>query len=223
MKNSIVLVLFISLVFNLKAQECTNIWPYVYTEFQKGVLYMPGDVKLESEFNIHVQESKLHYIENGIIKEAQSEKISLVKIGNDLYMNVEGQVMKVIGSDERGFVATLILGDFDKLYNSGGAYGSSSNSSSVTKLSSIEIGGKGGVTNVVQLQQRKNNGEGMVLPLKHRYFLVTKGKVYRATRKGIMSQLDKLESARFKKFLKSHKIKWSDTESLLALLDFFNK
>lgn len=222
MKNISIILLFISFVFTIKAQECTNIWPYVYSEFQKGILYMPGDVKLESEFNIHVQESKLHYIDNGLIKEAQSQKVSLVKIGEDVYMNVDGQVMKVIGSEETGFVATLILGDFNELFNTGGAYGSSSSSSAVTKMSSIEIGGKGAVTNHTKLKQRKNNDEGQILPLKYRYFLVTKGKVYRATKKGIMSELDKTESARFKKYLKSNKVKWKDPNSLLTLLDFFN-
>jgi len=223
MKKLSVLLLSFVLIFNLKAQECTNLWPYVYAEFQKGVLQMPGNVKQESEFNIHVQESKLHFIDNGIIKEAQSEQISLVKIGNDVYMNVNGQVMKVTGSEERGFVATLILGDFNNLNSaSGGAYGTSSNSSAVTKLSSIEIGGKAGVTNHVKLQQRKNKGEGMALPLKYRYYIVTKGKVYRAKKKEIISNLDKSESDRFKKFLKKNKIKWGNSKSLLILLDFFN-
>jgi hypothetical protein len=220
MKNLISIFLVVCSVTFSWAQECTTMWPYIYPEFKEGTLYLVGGKQLTAQFNVHVQESRLHYLSNGIIKETQSENIVLVKIGEDVFMSVDGKVMKVIGSEERGFVATLILGDFDKLFNSSGAYGGSSNSSAVMKLSSIEIGGK---TIVNHMELKQNKESGTTIPLKYQYYIVTKGKVYLASKKGIDSQLNESEPVEFKKFLKEHKIKWKDPKSLMTLLDFFNK
>lgn len=213
------LFVFCSLA-NLFSQEVTTMWPYVYPEFMEGTLYMTGGRKLEGKFNVHVQESRLHYLYDNIIKETQSEDVVVAKIGVDTYMSFEGQVMKVVGSEERGFVATLILGDFQKLLNTGGAYGGSSNSSATMKLSSVEIGGKT-IMNHLELRQNKENA--LPLPLKYKYYIATKGELYLATKKGIASKLDKTEQEEFKKFLKVNKIKWKDPQSLITLLDFFNR
>ncbi|KAB2870861.1 MAG: hypothetical protein F9K37_04800 [Bacteroidales bacterium] len=221
MKKIIILTLVVLVTaINSWAQECTTMWPYIYKEFQEGTLYMVGGKQYTHQFNVHVKDSRLHYVEKGIIKETRSEDIVLVKIGSDIYMNVDGRVMKVIGSDERGFVATLILGDFDKLNSSAGAYGGSSNSSATTKLSSVAIGG---ITIVNHMELRENRDNGQTLPLTYKYYIVTKGKVYAATKRGINSQLTESEAAEFKAFLKNHKIKWNDPQSLMTILDFFNK
>ena len=220
MKSLISFLLVIGTFTFSWAQECTTIWPYIYPEFKEGTLYMVGGKQFTAQFNIHVQESRLHYLSNGIIKETQSENIVLVKIGEDVFMSVDGKVMKVIGSEERGFVATLILGDFAKLNNSSGAYGGSSNSSAIMKLSSIEVGGKT-IVNHMELKQKRD--EGVPLPLKYQYYIVTKGKVYSATKKGIRSELSDSSAVEFKSFLKKNKIKWDNPQSLMTLLDFFNK
>jgi hypothetical protein len=220
MRKYLVAFLFVTSTLFAGAQHCTTLWPYVYPEFKDGTLYLAGKEKLTAKFNVHVQESRLHFLDKGIIKETLNRDIVLVTIGDDIFMVVEGKVMQVVGSEERGFVATLILGDFDKLFNSSGAYGGSSSSSATTKLSSIDIGGKS-IVNHMEL--RENKELGISLPLKYSYFIVTKGNVYPATKKGIRLQLNESETVEFNKFLKSNKIKWKNPDSLLTLLDFFNK
>lgn len=174
---------------------------------------MPG------KFNVHVKDSRLHYIDNGIIKEAHNQDVLLVKVEGDIYMTINSQIMKVVGSEGRGFIATLILGDFDKLFNSSGAYGSSSNSSATNKLTSIEIGGIN-IVNHMELRQKIHDGEP--LSLIYKYYIVTNNNVYPASKRGIMNNLSDEESKRFKLFLKNNKIRWSNVESLMKLLDFFN-
>ena len=220
-KRIIQIAIFSCITLVSFSQECTTMWPYIYPDFLQGTLFMTDGSKLSAQFNIHVQESRLHYLDKGIIKETKNEEILLVSIGDDLYMCVDGRVMKVIGSEERGFVATLILADFAKLSNSTqGAYGASLNSSAKMQLSSVEVGGKTIVSHML-LKQRKD--EGITLPLMYKYYIVTKGKVLPATKKSILSQLDKNESVEFKNFLKVNKINWNDPQSLLKLLDFFNR
>ena len=217
------ILFFITLfsVVSISAQQVSTLWPYIYPEFKEGTLYMAGQDKLTSEFNIHLKEGRLHFISHGIIKEVQNRDIVLVTIDNDTYMVVDGRVMRVVGSEKRGFVATLILADFDKLFDTGGAYGASSSTSATRKLSSVEVGG---ITQTNHMLLRENRENGTPLPLKQKHFLVTKGKVYPATRRKILSALDsKADKKEFKQFLKGKDLIWSDPESMLQLIEFFDK
>lgn len=206
-------------IANISAQQITTLWPYIYPEFKEGTVFMAGQEKLTSMLNIHLKGGRLHYIDRGIIKEVLNEDIVLVAIDNDNYMVVDGKVMKVMGSEKRGFVATLLLADFDKLFDTEGAYGASSSTSATMKLTSIEIGGIN-VTNHKLL--RENRGDGIPLPIKQAHFLVTKGEIYPATRRGILSKLDKEQGKNFKQFLKGKGVNWSEPQGLMELLDFFN-
>lgn len=206
---------------NISAQQVSTLWPYIYPEFKEGTLYMAGQEKLTSEFNIHLKEGRLHFISQGRIKEVLNKDIVLVTIGNDTYMVVDGRVMKVVGSEKRGLVATLVLADFDKLFDAGGAYGASSSTSATRKLTSVEIGG---ITQTNHMLLRENREYGTPLPIKQKHFLVTKGEVYPATRRGILSSFDDgSKKKEFKQFLKGKDVNWSNPQSMLQLIDFFDK
>lgn len=215
---SVIIVLLCSI--SAYSQECTTTWPYIYPEFRDAAIYTTDGKKLPSKVNVHVRKSTLHYLEGDRIKEAKSEDILLVTIGDDQYMCVNGQLMKVLGSDKTGFVATLILADFTKLTEPGGAYGSSSNSSATRKLTSLETDNAAKM-NHMELWNNKDNG--VTLHLNYQYYIVTNGTIYEATRKGIGSKLSKADNEKFKTFLKGNKIEWKNPESLLKLLDFLNK
>lgn len=222
MKRFFILMLFTLWgVVSISAQQVSTLWPYIYPEFKEGTLYMAGQDKLTSEFNIHLKEGTLHFISHGRIKEVLNKDIVLVAIDNDTFMVVDGRVMRVVGSEKRGFVATLILADFDKLFDTGGAYGASSSTSATRKLTSVEIGG---ITQTNHMLLRENRENGTSLPIKQKHFLVTKGEVYPATRRGILSSFDdKARKKEFKQFLKEKDVNWSNPQSMLQLIDFFDK
>ena len=202
------------------AQEYSTTWPYLYQEFTNGTVYMKGGTKATYDLNVHIMHSRLHFIDNGVIKEANLAEVLLVKIGDDQYMNVDGQIMKVVKSEERGFVAALQLGDFDKLRESGGAYGTSTTNSATQKLSSIEVSGKVN-QNHMELREGRHNGESVDLVTT--YYLVTPDKTYKASRKGIDDELDAAGKAAFKNWLKSNKVKWNNPDSIITVLDFLCK
>jgi hypothetical protein len=221
MKNLMITALMVFVLFSTAmAQNVTTLWPYIYPEFQSGTLFLENKQEIKGVLNVHVYKSRLHFLENDLIKEAETSDIVLAIIGDDKYMVVDGRVMKVIGSKEKGFVALQIMGDFEQLSSQESAYGGQTTTESVNMLSSIVIGGIN-VTNHVSLRQDRENG--LALPLKYKYYLVTKGTVYEATRRGILSKLDKPQGKEFKEFLKNHEVKWTDAESLLQIVDFFNK
>lgn len=203
--------------FFLPAQEITTMWPYHYSEFQEGTVYLKNERTLVAPLNVHLLKSTLHYLDHDKIKEVTSSDIVVVRISNDTYYVRENQLMRVVKGDSAGFLAELELADFGALRDGGGAYGSSSNVQSVRHLSSLEIGGVN-ITNHMELKGKRDNGE--LLPLEEKYYLVTPDRIFLATRKGIESELTDDQRKAFRKFVKEKKIKWKDADSLYSLLDF---
>ena len=217
MKKLIITLCAVLAAFCSGAQECSTSWPYLYPSFRQGTIYMKGGNTVEQQLNVHVLHGRLHYLDNGVVKEALSKDILLVKIGEDQYMDVKGDIMKVCESEPRGFVAAHIVGDFDKLRESGGAYGTSTNNSATRKLTSLDVAGHAN-QNHMEMWESTHNGEA--LDLIRTYYLVTPEKIWTASRRGIEEELSAEGRAAFKAWLKGKKIKWNDPGSLLTLLDF---
>lgn len=214
---SVVLAIFATIA--LWAQDYSTAWPYLYPEFTEGSVLLKDGTKLVYPLNVHILHARLHFVDKGVIKEAVPDDIVLVKIGEDQFMNVEGSVMKVVASNDKGFVAALQLGDFEKLRETGGAYGSSTTSSATRKLTSIDVAGKVN-QNHMELWESRHGGE--LVDLITTYYIVTPNVIAEATQKGVRDKLDGAQKEEFKKWLKQHKIKWKNPESLLTLTEFLN-
>ncbi len=213
------IVLFLSLC-KVSAQDYkpTTTWPYLYPDFISGELKKHSGVAVEGTYNVHLSKGTLHFIEKDLIREASVLEVFSVRIGKDYYANVGGAMMKVLAQSDNGFVAQEILADFAALNNTGGAYGSSSNSISTQALSSMEgIGGTRSNMNHMELKNAKDSGE--LLPLTTKLYLVLPGKVIYAAKKDV-SDIEGIDKKELAAFLKENKIKWKDPQSLLVLVDY---
>ena len=65
----IAVVLFLSAA-GAYAQSPTTTYPYLYDTFTNGTVVMDDGSKEARQMNVHLREGRLHYIDNGIIKEA---------------------------------------------------------------------------------------------------------------------------------------------------------
>lgn len=206
----------------LGAQPYTTTWPYLYSDFQDGVIYMTGGQKIYHKLNVHLMKGRLHYLDNDVVKEAFAGDIFYAEIGpdSDKFMVVNGDMMKVVAEQPGGFVADHVTGDFESLMVGTGAYGMQANTEAVQSYSSLNIQGAVNVNHMLLLEEK---GEGREFDLKHQLFIVTGGKVYRAVRSDIEKALPKEDRADFKAYVKQHKIKWKDPEKLLVLVDFLSK
>lgn len=202
-------------------QRPTTTWPYLYPEFRDGVIYMLGGQKIFHRLNVHLMKGRLHYIDNDIIKEAQAGEIFYVEIGPepDKFMVVNGDMMRVEAESPEGFVACRITGDFESLMTGTGAYGMTANTEAIQQYSSLNV--RPGVnTNHMLLHQEK--AEGQEFDLVEELYLVTGDNVIRAYRKDVERTLDKERKAAFKAFLKEHKVKWKEPQSLLQVIGFLS-
>lgn len=216
-----VFVLILSLD-DLSAQihKPTTSWPYLYADFRQGELKKNVGAPIEGTYNIHIHLGTLHFIEDGMIREALSTEVFSVKIGMDYYANVGGTMMRVLSRSDNGFVAQEVLVDMAALNSTGGAYGSSSNSIATQALSSMEgIGGTRSNMNHMELKNSKD--EGQILPVKEKTYLVFPGMVVYAAKKDVL-EIDGIDRKAVSAFIKENKIRWKDPQSLQVLMDYLS-
>lgn len=217
MKKFIIFTVVFALMADLvSAQNPTTAWPYVNNDFSNATVYLKSGGKLEYLANIHLQDCQLHYVKGGNIMEASLNDILVVELASKRYMNINNSLMEIVGEGKKGFVAKFSKPDYSKLNETGGAYGSSSNTTSTKALTSLE--GFGSVTNHMLQQSEKENGK--VIPLKHEYYIVANGSVYPAQKKLFEKMLPSDKQAALKGFLKENKIRWNKPEDLLKLVAF---
>lgn len=191
-------------------------WPYIYPEFSQGTVWMNDGKKYEREMNVHVAKGRLHFVDGGVIKEANPGEIALVELNGDKFTVLNGDVVKVSGDMDRGYVARRTSIDYQKLNETDGPYGTKIDAGATLSLTAFELTGVAASYS----ELLRNRNEGSALPLKDDYYLVVGGKVLNASKKAVENSLDAEGKAAFKTFQKQNKIKWQDTSSLLQLVDF---
>jgi hypothetical protein len=203
--------------FGASAQSPTTTYPYLYDHFKDGVIIMSDGSQKAKQMNVHLRAGRLHYIDNGVIKEAFLADVSAVEIGKDVFLPVYSTLMLVVAKNDNGCVALQQLGDFEAAISGTGAYGTSASSSATMKLTSVQSDSQ---VNQNYMNILNEKSEGMNLSILSTYYLVTPEYKVKATRNEIQSVLPQEKAARLKGYVKEHKVKWKSPQGLLPLLDF---
>lgn len=204
----------------LSAQEPTTTYPYLYPQFTDGTVVLDGGKEEARKLNIHLRADKLHYVDGGIIKEAFLKDVNAVKIGNDVFVPVYGSMMKVVAKNDNGMVVVEILGDFEASREATGAYGTSSTSSATMKLTSVQTDAQVN-QNYMNILNEKDHG----VPLRtvSTYYIFTQKLKVKAVEKDVMEALPADKADGWKTFLKTHKIKWKNPQSVLSVVDYLSE
>lgn len=203
----------------VRAYNPTTTWPYVYPEFVEGTAkFLKGGEKA-AKFNLHLSGNQLHYIDGDHVKSVNISDVAAVKIGEDIYANVSGSMLKVLAKSDKCLIVEGYEIDYATLNSTGGAYGTSSNTIGTMALTSAEgIGGSNSSSalNHMELKRSKENGKVLPLIIK-KYFFVKGYKIFCAQKDVLELPLDKNV---VKTFIKERKIKFKEPESALVLGDF---
>lgn len=202
------------------AQSPTTTYPYLYDAFTSGTVVMDDGSKEARQMNVHLRNGSLHYIDNGIIKEAYLHDVAAVEIGNDVFVPVFTSVMKVAAKNENGCVVEQLLGDFEGAISGTGAYGVSSTSSATMKLTSVQTDAQ---VNQNYMNILNEKSEGMDLKILSAYYIVTPKYKVKAARKDLEYALPVEKTEQMKTYVKEHKIKWKNPQSLLLMVDFLSE
>lgn len=224
MRKQVLLVMMSVVALVAGAYTPNTKWPYVYENFTEGTLYRGKDYSV-AQFNIHYMGNVLHYInpEDDKIYTAKGNDVDSVVIADKTYMLVDHKdgrkMMEVVAQNGENKAFRLDYVDFDAaMQSSGGAYGSSSNSSATRNLSSLDLGGMNNPKHGLLLQE-KNDGKSLVV--RSRYYLRIGKFDIEANKKAVEQIVPAGKEEEWKQFLKKNKIKWKKPESLLQVLEFF--
>jgi len=219
-KNMLAGMILILLSAVVSAQEPTTKWPYLFPEFRSGVVELAEGTSRTYQLNMHLRHGQLHFLDSdGVIRETPIDEVLAAKVGQDRFLQVQGEMMRVVAQSEHGCVVEEVLGDFAALQETGGAYGASSQTSATRRLSSIYTDGQINQNHVILMQSRS---DGKMLDLIKTYYFVYPGHVLNASRSGVESSIPADRLPDWKAWGKSHKVKWNRPESMLSVLEFLN-
>ena len=217
---SFLTIMLAALTLTAQKYEPNTRWPYIYEDFVHGTIFFEGNQKSEADMNIHLAGNILHFVDaNGRIMKSEPNKVIRVEIGSDAFLYNGGRLMQILSNSGNNVLLMLTRADFGSMNSSGGAYGSSLNSSASVDLSSLDLGGLDN-PEMGRMLQEKN--EGRVIPVVKEYYFIIDGRQVDTSKKSIEKIVgDRV--AEWKSFLKENKIKWKDAESLKKVLDFISQ
>lgn len=223
--KKILFLIFIGIVsVTVSAQERyspTTTWPYLYADFTEGEVQLPSGEGKPGKYNISLADNKLHFIDGDMVKEANSADVFAVRIGQDVFTNFEGSMLQVLAKSDKCLVVEESTIDYAALNETGGAYGSSSNTVGTMALSSVE-GVGGGHANINHMELKSSKDDGKILTLTKKMFIIVGGKKIYASKKDVLD-VDGIDKEALSAFIKENKIKWKDAQSVLQVGDYLAK
>lgn len=224
MKPKLLLLSVLSLLSSVAAgaveYEPTTTWPYVYEDFREGrIVTHRGNTLNYDKLNVNIANGRVHYVENGIIMQADLNTIALLVIGDDSYMCVEGRMMKIVKNTASSAVLLKTVIDADAMSSSDIGYGKSSiASTSGLSLSALNSGMDYSVNRSLDdLTAERSHGEPLVLrEVRGVYY---KGAFVPATRSDVL-KIPGIDKDAVKRFLKENKIKFNNIDDLAVLADY---
>lgn len=197
-------------------------WPYVYEDFTQGTVYSADNQKSEGLLNIHLAGNVLHYVgKDGKVYANDNRRIARVEIGPDAYIVVDNRLMQVVSQKGADVLLKLELADFSQLtQGSGGAYGSSLNSSASNQLSSLDLGGLNRPEHGMMLQEKH---DGREIPVSTVYYFAINGQCIEASKSEVLKHVGESRKADFTRFVKEKKVKWKNADSLKAVLEYLSR
>ena len=217
MKRILILAICLIASVSLYGQDCTTVWPYLYNDFTEGAVNKTSGKTINYKLNVHVKESKLHFLSGNLVNEAYLTDVASVRIGDDVYIPVNQKLMRMIAQDGEDYVLELKVANLSNINETGGAYGTSSSTSATNKLSSIETDAQINQNHML-LKASKNNGER--LELESTYYFLIDGELIEATARIVDKKIAPKDKALWKQFKKENKLRWNQDESLKKILLF---
>lgn len=195
-------------------------WPYMYPDFVEGEMEKMGGQFEKGRYNIHLNVGALHYLNNGTIKEHPTVGIKSMTIGDDVYRNVGGKMLKVLAQTEGGFVVMETLANFNGIISRDGAYGGAVANRDKTFSHQENNGSFNGylITDKYEdLLAIKDDSDKV--PVTRKIYIVIDNLLIFANKSSVIDMTG-VDKKAFSAFLKSNQIKWKEPEDLVKIIDF---
>lgn len=203
------------------SHEPRESWPFLYDDFKEGTTRTrTGELISGALFNITATDSKLLYIKDDTIMLADMSSVFTVRIEDDVYLNVLGQLYKILSELDKGLVLSRYALDVDEFNKVQIGYGVSSSTGSAQGLQ-VSLDGRFNFVNMSVQQSWHDKDSGPVIPMKETLYVYVHNTLIPATQSTVTTWpgVNKKEA---KAFIKKEKIKWKQTESLERIIIFLD-
>lgn len=216
----IVALLVLPICVQAQQYNPTEPWPYLYQDFEPGNIFTSKEVLIGyDQVNVNVINGRLHYVEGGTIMEANMANIHVVRINEDVYLNVGGRLMRVLRESEHTAVVLETEVDYDEMSKVNIGYGRSA-VASAQDISLMSLSGSDNLNkSLLDVQKDKYNGK--VLPLDERTYLVVDGLLFKTDRSDILNH-PRVNRKATSDFIKQNKIKFKRPEDLEKLGEYLH-
>lgn len=215
-------ILAFSVSASAQRYEPTDKWPYVNQTFLQGnVRTSSGALVRSAELNVCLSNGSLHYINDGKIMQIDMNTIYTASIGNAVFLNAAGRMMKVLAEGDGVCVLELRSIDVEELgkvnigYGISSATASSENVNILNEMSSDMV-------NMSLTNALRDAESGKRLPLLIEKYIWVNGMAIRASKSDI-ANAPGVNKSELNAFVKQNKIKWNDVPSLLKVAEFLSK
>lgn len=195
-------------------------WPYMYPDFLEGEIEKIGGLVEKGRYNIHLNIGTLHYLKDGTIEEHPTVGIKSMTIGDDVYRNVGGKMLKVLAQTEGGFVVLETLANFTGIISRDGAYGGAVANRDKTFSHQENNGSFNGyliTDSYKDLIAIKDDSDKV--PVTQKTFIVIGIQMIFANKSTVIDMTG-VDKKAFSAFLKANDIKWKEPEDLVKIIDF---
>lgn len=217
---------FLSFAMNCSAQKYKpkDKWPYEYSDFVEGsVRTKTGTLLDATQLNVSVATGMLNYVsKDKKIMEADMRTVFTARLGEAVYLNANGRMMKVLAEGDGCAVLECVEVDKEEFGKVSIGYGISSSTASAEDRSAA-LATLGQFTIQQDLEEAMLNKEGgKELPTITRKYIWAQNKAVPASKVDVLDYFD-VDKSGLNNFVKQNKIKWNDVESLLKVAEYLSK
>lgn len=210
----------------------TTNWPYLFEDFQKGVVVYNNDTVSMAKLNFHLRAQSLDCIDyNGKIARVSLSKFQCAIIDKEVYRFVNYMPMRQIYEEEDAMLMNHSYINYDVLdsgYNQGLALYARENMEVSVRANwnghlnyaNIHMPGEFN-ENYKELFQKRSDGQKLLI--NNVNYFVVKGKAFRAIPKECYDQLSKSNQKLLKSQMKAKGLKWKKTTDLIAILQILKQ
>lgn len=196
------------------SEKVTDKWPYLYEEFQEGLLYFDGTKVSKASFNVDVANQSLVYFEDDQKLKSISKSITIdsLLLGSTKFFKI-GDMYEVLAQHGKKALLRKVRIDLNAASETGGGYGTGSATDATTRLTSVDVANYTGVAyEVMKLEL----GKGKAFETITGYYLIDDpaNTPERATRKAFENLFTKTD---VKALVKAGNLKMNRQEDLVTL------
>jgi hypothetical protein len=187
---------------------------YLYEDFIDGIVELNDSSIVKTKLNYNIVQEEMHYKDNNIIKALVNKNIIAIYFQNIKFIYTNSKYYEEVSYHNNLKLLLFRKPNFSEANKIGGAYNTTSETSTSKRFSQVELANGTGSQQVdlpENVKEIKVANQFYILDSNNNLFMPSKSKLIKYSNK---------DKELIKKFIKENKLKLKKKEDLIKLLDF---